>query len=46
MPVHHDDYGIFTSPVSGFLVEVADRGLPTRVQLLRRGGSLPLRGAD
>ncbi|MER7113596.1 MBL fold metallo-hydrolase [Saccharomonospora azurea] len=43
VPVHHDDYGLFTSPVSNFLVEVAERRLPTQVRLLRRGESLSLR---
>ncbi|EID52412.1 MBL fold metallo-hydrolase [Saccharomonospora xinjiangensis] len=46
VPVHHDDYGVFTSPVSNFLVEVAERRLATQVRLLRRGQSLSLRGAD
>ncbi|MEV4644896.1 MBL fold metallo-hydrolase [Saccharopolyspora sp. NPDC049357] len=28
LPVHHDDYGLFTSPLSEFQVEVARRGIP------------------
>lgn len=42
LPVHFDDYGRFTSPLSNFLVEVAGRGLLDRVRVLRRGESLPL----
>ena len=28
VPVHYDDYGVFTSPLSAFLAEVERRGLP------------------
>ncbi|WP_026453010.1 MBL fold metallo-hydrolase [Saccharomonospora iraqiensis] len=45
VPVHHDDYGLFTSPLSNFLVEVAARGLPSRVRPVLRGESIPLRPA-
>ena len=43
VPVHHDDYGVFTSPRSEFLAEVARRGLDG-VRPLERGvpASLPL----
>jgi len=41
VPIHHDDYGVFTSPVSDFLSEVAHRGL-TGVRQLQRGGTLQL----
>jgi L-ascorbate metabolism protein UlaG (beta-lactamase superfamily) len=42
VPVHFDDYGLFTSPVSSFLAEVRDRGPMTQVHMLLRGDSLPL----
>jgi L-ascorbate metabolism protein UlaG (beta-lactamase superfamily) len=45
VPVHFDDYGRFTSPVSNFLSAVADHGPDVRVRLLRRGESLPLGSA-
>jgi L-ascorbate metabolism protein UlaG (beta-lactamase superfamily) len=46
VPVHHDDYGLFTSPVSNFLVEVEERRLHTQVRLLRRGQSVSLRAGQ
>ncbi|PXY22170.1 MBL fold metallo-hydrolase [Prauserella muralis] len=42
VPVHFDDYGLFTSPLSNFLTEVADRKLPAEIRLLRRGDTLRL----
>jgi L-ascorbate metabolism protein UlaG (beta-lactamase superfamily) len=42
VPVHYDDYGRFTSPVSNFLVEVRDRAPAARVRLPRRGDTVPL----
>ena len=41
VPVHYDDYGVFTSPLSDFLAEVERRGLPG-VRPLARGESLEL----
>jgi L-ascorbate metabolism protein UlaG (beta-lactamase superfamily) len=41
VPVHVDDYGVFTSPLSDFLGEVERRGLPG-VRPVGRGESLPL----
>ncbi len=41
IPIHYDDYGLFTSPISNFLIEVRDRQPTTDVRLLRRGDSLP-----
>ena len=41
VPIHHDDYGVFTSPLSDFLEEVDRRGL-TGVRPLARGESLLL----
>lgn len=42
VPVHYDDYGLFTSPVSNFLIEVRDREPTTRIEFLRRGDTLSL----
>ncbi|MEU4673393.1 MBL fold metallo-hydrolase [Amycolatopsis sp. NPDC023774] len=42
VPIHFDDYGLFTSPVSNFLQAVHDHRASTRVHLLQRGESLPL----
>lgn len=42
VPVHYDDYKVFTSPLSDFLTEVASRqGLPP-VHVVARGDTLPL----
>jgi L-ascorbate metabolism protein UlaG (beta-lactamase superfamily) len=41
VPIHYDDYGVFTSPLSDFLAEVARRGL-TGVRPLVRGETLAL----
>ena len=41
VPIHYDDYGVFTSPLSDFLAEVERRGL-TGVRPLARGGTLAL----
>ena len=41
VPIHYDDYGVFTSPLSDFLAEVERRGL-TGVRPIARGGRLPL----
>ncbi len=37
IPVHFDDYGVFASPLSHFLKQMANRGLADRVVELRRG---------
>lgn len=42
VPVHYDDYGVFHSPVSNFLVELRERRPAARVRLLRRGDTMPL----
>jgi L-ascorbate metabolism protein UlaG (beta-lactamase superfamily) len=42
VPVHHDDYGIFTSSLSDFLDEVGRRTPPSRVVTVGRGETLPL----
>lgn len=41
VPVHHDDYGVSTSPLSDFLAEVERRGLPG-VRPVEPGQVLPL----
>lgn len=41
VPVHHDDYGVFRSPLSDFLAEVGRRGLPG-VRPVERGETVPL----
>ncbi len=41
VPVHHDDYDVFRSPLSEFLDEVSRRGL-TGVRPVARGEVLPL----
>ena len=41
VPIHYDDYGVFTSPLSAFLAEVGRRGLPG-VRPMARGGTLAL----
>ncbi|MBV9921633.1 MAG: MBL fold metallo-hydrolase [Pseudonocardia sp.] len=42
VPVHYDDYGLFSSPLSDFLAEVARRGLQDRVVVVERGQTVPL----
>jgi L-ascorbate metabolism protein UlaG (beta-lactamase superfamily) len=42
VPVHHDDYGVFRSPLSAFLDEAGQRGLRDRVRTVARGETLPL----
>ena len=41
VPVHHDDYGVFSSPRSEFLAETARRDLPG-VRTVERGQTVPL----
>lgn len=42
VPVHHDDYGLFRSPLSNFEAELDRRRPPTELHRLRRGESLAL----
>jgi L-ascorbate metabolism protein UlaG (beta-lactamase superfamily) len=44
VPVHHDDYTVFRSPVSDFLEQCRDRALPSVVRRVARGGTVPLTG--
>jgi L-ascorbate metabolism protein UlaG (beta-lactamase superfamily) len=43
IPVHHDDYRVFRSPLSDFLALVDRTGLSTAVQTVERGQTVPLR---
>jgi L-ascorbate metabolism protein UlaG (beta-lactamase superfamily) len=43
VPVHHDDYGVFRSPLSDFLDRVSAAELRTVVRQVPRGGTLHLR---
>jgi L-ascorbate metabolism protein UlaG (beta-lactamase superfamily) len=42
VPVHHDDYGVFRSPLSAFLERAAGAGLADSVRTVRRGETLDL----
>lgn len=42
IPVHFDDYGVFTSPLSEFLDEMEKQGMGKRVVHVRRGESVKL----
>ena len=42
VPVHHDDYGVFASPLSAFLARAAAAGLSGSVRTVRRGETLDL----
>ncbi|WP_188939609.1 MBL fold metallo-hydrolase [Nakamurella endophytica] len=43
-PIHHDDYTVFTSPLTAFTAEVGRRGLGDRVTYVEPGGTVELRG--
>jgi L-ascorbate metabolism protein UlaG (beta-lactamase superfamily) len=42
IPVHHDDYGVFRSPLSAFERRVRDAGLAERLQTVQRGDTVML----
>jgi L-ascorbate metabolism protein UlaG (beta-lactamase superfamily) len=42
VPIHNDDYGVFTSPVSAFRAELQRRQLPHRVAYVERGQQIDL----
>ena len=42
IPVHHDDYGVFRSPLSDFLRVVGDAGLRDTVTVVKRGHTVEL----
>ena len=43
VPVHYDDYSVFRSPLGDFEAEWRARGLPGRLQTVRRGERVDLR---
>ncbi|MEV4253214.1 MBL fold metallo-hydrolase [Spirillospora sp. NPDC049652] len=43
VPVHCDDYTVMKSPLTDFQAEAAKRGLASRLRVVDRGRSLPLR---
>jgi L-ascorbate metabolism protein UlaG (beta-lactamase superfamily) len=42
VPVHHDDYTVFRSPLADFLAACRDRDAPTQVRPVARGETVPL----
>ena len=42
VPVHHDDYGVFRSPLSDFVATFEKRRLPGALRLVRRGETVSL----
>ena len=42
IPVHHDDYGGFTSPLSNFVAEMRRRGHAARLRTVGRGETVDL----
>lgn len=42
VPVHHDDYGVFRSPLSQFLLRAQQTGMRGLVQAVERGGTVEL----
>jgi L-ascorbate metabolism protein UlaG (beta-lactamase superfamily) len=45
VPVHHEDYGVFRSPLSDFLAELERRRHRHRIRVVARGETVPLGGA-
>jgi L-ascorbate metabolism protein UlaG (beta-lactamase superfamily) len=43
VPVHFDDYGVFSSPLGDFVAEVARREAPGEVRTVTRGQTISLR---
>jgi L-ascorbate metabolism protein UlaG (beta-lactamase superfamily) len=43
VPVHYDDYSLFTSPLGDFVAEVARRQLPGELRAVHRGRTVSLR---
>jgi L-ascorbate metabolism protein UlaG (beta-lactamase superfamily) len=43
VPVHHDDYGRFRSPLGSFVAEVRRRELPGELRTVQRGETISLR---
>lgn len=42
IPIHYDDYTVFTSPLGDFIDEVRRRRLPSSVRHIARGQTVPL----
>ncbi|KRE42159.1 MBL fold metallo-hydrolase [Knoellia sp. Soil729] len=45
IPIHYEDYDVFTSPLSDFTAAAREAGIGDRVRVLRRGDSYALDGA-
>jgi L-ascorbate metabolism protein UlaG (beta-lactamase superfamily) len=45
VPVHHDDYGVFRSPLEDFVAELRRRGQHGRLRTVARGASVELTGS-
>jgi L-ascorbate metabolism protein UlaG (beta-lactamase superfamily) len=43
VPVHYDDYSVFTSPLGDFVAEVEDRRVPGELRTVGRGQTISLR---
>jgi L-ascorbate metabolism protein UlaG (beta-lactamase superfamily) len=43
VPVHFDDYSVFTSPLGDFVAEVATRRAPGEIRTVTRGQTVSLR---
>ena len=46
VPIHHDDYTVFRSPLADFERAWQERGLPGRLRVVARGERVPLAAAD
>jgi L-ascorbate metabolism protein UlaG (beta-lactamase superfamily) len=46
VPVHFDDYSVFTSPLGDFVAAVADRRLPGDIRTVGRGETVSLRAGQ
>ncbi|WP_127480564.1 MBL fold metallo-hydrolase [Nocardioides pantholopis] len=46
VPVHHDDYTVFRSPLSDFLRACDERAVPTQVRTVARGATIPLAAGE
>ena len=42
VPVHYDDYGVFTSPLRDFVAELTRRGHAARLRTVGRGDTVDL----
>jgi L-ascorbate metabolism protein UlaG (beta-lactamase superfamily) len=44
VPIHYDDYGVFTSPVGDFTAAAQRRGTAAQIHVVPRGGEIALPG--